>query len=142
MKTLIATFDQPLYAEAIDFCSHYPSQFKHSVMRLGEFHLIISYIGCFGYVIAGSGIEELWQIVYAKGSIPQMLSGLYYSRALAAHLTTYAALTILNLRQNIIDNTNLNYAILLILILYFRLYQKCLCQKRLSTLKHWKYLSK
>ena len=90
-------------------------------------------MGCFRYFIAGSGIEELWQIVYAKGSIPQMLSGLYYSRALTAHLTTYAALTILNLRQNIIDNTNLNYAILLILILYFRL-------KHLKTLEILEYI--
>ena len=44
--------------------------------------------------MSGSGIDDLWKTVYAKGSIPNMLTGRFYSRALPAHLTTYAALCI------------------------------------------------
>ena len=47
-----------------------------------------------------SSIEDLWKTVYANGSIPNMLTGHFYSLALAAHLTTYAALMIILMNQN------------------------------------------
>ena len=42
--------------------------------------------------MAGSGVEELWESVYAKGSVVHMVSGHAYSRALRAHFLTRAAL--------------------------------------------------
>ena len=52
--------------------------------------------------MSGSGIEDLWKTVYAKGPIPNMLTGHFSSRALAAHLTTYAALMDMLMNRNLI----------------------------------------
>ena len=85
MNALITTFDHPLYAKAIDICAHHPSLFTNSLIRLHEFHHIMSCMGCIGYIKSGSGIDDLWKTVYAKGSIPNMFTGHFYSWALAAH---------------------------------------------------------
>lgn len=42
--------------------------------------------------MTGSGLEELWETVYAKGSVIHMLTGHAFSRALRAHMLTSAAL--------------------------------------------------
>ena len=61
------------------------------IVRLGGFHLVMSYVGSIGYIMAVSGIEGLWETVYAANSIPQMLTGHSYARALSPHLSTSAA---------------------------------------------------
>ncbi|KAK3921598.1 Fructose-1,6-bisphosphatase class 1 2 [Frankliniella fusca] len=40
----------------------------------------------------GSGLEELWQCVYAKNAVPKMVSGHSYARALRGHLLAQTAL--------------------------------------------------
>ena len=40
----------------------------------------------------GSGLSELWETVYAKGSVIHMQSGHAFSRSLRAHMLTAAAL--------------------------------------------------
>ena len=45
MNALITTFDQLLYAKAIDICTHHPPLFTNSLIRLGEFHLLMSCMG-------------------------------------------------------------------------------------------------
>lgn len=64
-------------------------------IRLGGFHLLMSFLGSVGNIMSGSGLEELWESVHAKGSIPQMMNGHAYSRALQAHFLTQAALSTL-----------------------------------------------
>ena len=72
---------------------HYlPDLFKDCLMKLGEFHLIMSYLGCIGYIMSGSGLNDLWSTVYAECFIVHMLSGHAYSRSLSAHLSTMVAL--------------------------------------------------
>ena len=52
----------------------------------------MSYMGSIGNIMTGSGLEELWESVYAKGSVVHMMSGHAYARALRAHFLTQAAL--------------------------------------------------
>ena len=40
----------------------------------------------------GSGLAELWETVYAKGSVIHMQSGHAFSRSLRAHILTASAL--------------------------------------------------
>ena len=54
-------------------------------VRLGGFHTPMSYMGSIGNIMTGSGLEELWESVYAKGSVVHMMSGHAYARALRAH---------------------------------------------------------
>ena len=85
------TFDQPLYIKAVGIVST-SDDLKKVIVRLGGFHLLMSFMGSMGNIMAGSGLEELWESVYAKGSVVHMMSGHAYSRALRAHFLTQAAL--------------------------------------------------
>ena len=62
------------------------------MVRLGGFHLLMSFLGSIGQIMTGSGLEELWQRVYAKGSVVHMLTGHFFSRAVPAHILTLLAL--------------------------------------------------
>ena len=48
-------------------------------------------MGSDGYIKSGSGQEQMWSTVYAEGSIPQVMSGHSYSRALRAHILSVQA---------------------------------------------------
>ncbi|KAK4880980.1 hypothetical protein RN001_004299 [Aquatica leii] len=89
-KPCIVTFDQPLFLKAAEIVSSADSSSPLSTIhvRLGGFHLLMSFLGSIGYIMRGSGIEELWSTVYAKNTVPHLLSGHAFSRSLRAHLLT------------------------------------------------------
>ena len=96
-STTMVTFDQPLYAKACEMvlAAHQSSPISCLTICLGGFHLLMSFLGAIGSIMAGSGLEELWETVYAKNSVPHMLSGHAYSRSIRAHLLTQQALGVL-----------------------------------------------
>lgn len=103
-ETTIITFDQPLYIKAVDVIhSSNDERLKNVIIRLGGFHLLMSFLGSIGNLMSGSGLEELWQTVYAKKSIPHMMNGHAYSRAVRAHLLTQQALSTM-----LLQNTNIS----------------------------------
>ena len=73
------------------------------VVKFGGFHLIMSYLGAIDYIMSGSGLNELWPLIYAPESIEKMLSGDSYACALRAHFLTQFALSVVILRQIQID---------------------------------------
>lgn len=101
MKTCIATFDQPLFLKATEIisASNPEDDLSKVVVRLGSFHLIMSFMGAIGFIMSGSGLAELWATIYAGNSIPHLINGHAYSRALRAHLLTQSALTQLLLKN-------------------------------------------
>src|SRR6218665_728528 len=52
----------------------------------------MSYLGAVGFIMGGSGLETLWETVYASGSVIHMMTGHEYSRAVRAHLLTSISL--------------------------------------------------
>lgn len=84
------TFDQPLYIKARDIISN---SFSNAVIRLGGFHLLMSFMGSVGYIMAGSGLKELFTIIYAENSAEKILCGRAYSRAVRAHILAHLALS-------------------------------------------------
>jgi len=62
------TFDQPFYIKATEIVQATKPELKNIVVRLGGFHLLMSYMGTIGYVMGGSGLEDLWETVYAPNS--------------------------------------------------------------------------
>ena len=89
----IVTFDQPLFIKAVDIV-HASVELRDSVIvRLGGLHMTFSYMGSDGYIMSGSGQEQMWSTAYAEGSIPQMVSGHSYSRALRAHILSVQAIS-------------------------------------------------
>ena len=103
----MVTFDQPLYTKACEMVlSAGPSSPLSSVIiRLGGFHLLKSFLGATGTIMAGSGLEELWETVYAKNSVVHMMTGHAYARSLRAHLLTQLALAVVLLESSSIDDT-------------------------------------
>ncbi|XP_075210330.1 uncharacterized protein LOC142317661 [Lycorma delicatula] len=79
------------------------------VVRLGGFHLLISFLGSIGKIMSGSGLEELWATIYTEGSIPQMLLGKAYARAVQAHLLTNLALAKIILDSMDLDDELRNF---------------------------------
>ncbi|VDI21274.1 Hypothetical predicted protein [Mytilus galloprovincialis] len=57
----ILTFDQPLYWKAMNIIKDEPlnSPLKSVILRLGGFHLEMSFVGGIGHLMEGSGITEL-----------------------------------------------------------------------------------
>lgn len=55
----------------------------------------MSFLGSIGFLMTGSGLSELWSTVYASASIPHMLSGHAYARAIRAHCLTFCAISVL-----------------------------------------------
>lgn len=91
MTTTVVTFDQPLYLKAIRIVSSTPT-FSNVILRLGGFHLLMSFLGTIGYIMAGSGLEEVLSLIYAENSIQHILSGHAFARAIRAHLLVSSAL--------------------------------------------------
>ena len=93
----IVTFDQPLYMKARSMVASQPegSELKSAIIRLGGFHLLISYLGTIGNIMEGSGLEGLWKVAYGQSTVGHMMTRHAYARAIRAHLLTYQALVTL-----------------------------------------------
>ena len=70
--TPILTFDQPLYWKALTMFQSQPdgSDLKGMVLRLGGFHMQMSFLGSIGHLMAGSGLQEL----YCSEGIPHSVA--------------------------------------------------------------------
>ena len=92
--TPILTFDQPLWWKALNIILNEPSgsHLKSIMLRLGGFHIEMSFLGCIGHLMAGSGLQELLELVYAKNAVMHMLSGKAVSRASRGHFLVDGAL--------------------------------------------------
>jgi hypothetical protein len=64
-KTCFVTFDQPLFFKARDTVEGgQHSELSCVVVRLGEFHLLMSFMGCIGAIMAGSCLNALFITIY------------------------------------------------------------------------------
>jgi len=99
----VITFDQPLWMKAVDIAA---ATGLDIVCRLGGFHIIKSYLGAIGSVMAGSGLEELLGTVYGPDTVVAMMNGNAVSRAVRGHLLVQGALVV-KLVQTILDSDQL-----------------------------------
>jgi hypothetical protein len=74
------TFDQPLYIKARDIVASCSTNSEVSLVtvRLGGFHLLMSFMGAIGYIMDGSGLQDLFSVAYAVASTEKMLTGHAY----------------------------------------------------------------
>ncbi len=91
--TPVITFDQPVYWKAQIILAGEPhgSELHAMVIRLGGFHAGMSFLGCIGHVMSGSGLQELLEVVYSPSTVAHM-SGKAVARVLRSHLLVDAAL--------------------------------------------------
>lgn len=86
-QSCIVTFDQPLFLKAMEIVAGSEESSK-IVVRLGGFHLLMSYLDCIGRIMEGSGIESLWETVYGRATLKHMLTGHAFARAVRAYVLT------------------------------------------------------
>ena len=93
----IVTFDQPLWLKAFNIIQTEPanSDLRKIIVRLGAFHAEMSFLGSIGHLMAGSGLRELLELIYASNAVDHMMTGKAISRAVRAHLIVDAALNAL-----------------------------------------------
>ncbi|PZC75227.1 hypothetical protein B5X24_HaOG206534 [Helicoverpa armigera] len=105
-EVCIITFDQPLYAKAREIVSAAPEESEVSkiIVRLGGFHLLMSFFGAIGYIMQGSGLKEVLAEVYATKSLEKMLSGHAYARAVRAHTILQLTLALKILKDLAIED--------------------------------------
>lgn len=94
-NTCIVTFDQPLYWKARDITAAADpnTDLSKVVVRLGGFHLLMSFIGAIGYIMSGSGLEDIFKLIYAENCVQHIMSGHAYGRAVRAHLLVHLSVT-------------------------------------------------
>ncbi len=67
------TDDQQLYKVAVNVMWVYPEKFSLFVPRLGGMHMLMSFVGCVGVLMADSSLEDVRKSSF--GSVSQMLTG-------------------------------------------------------------------
>lgn len=95
--TPTVTFDQPLWWKAMIIIenSSITCTTRKIVLKLGGFHSLMSFIGCIGHLMEGTGLQELLEEIYASNTTPHILSGKAISRAVRAHSLIESALHII-----------------------------------------------
>ena len=69
----IFTSDQQLYKELVHITWVDKEKFQKFIPRLGDRHMLMSFVAAVGYLIGGSGIEEI--ISSAFVGVPKLLTG-------------------------------------------------------------------
>lgn len=93
----VITFDQPLWLKSRRILASEPddSPLQSIFLRLGGFHTEMSFLGCFGHLMAGSGLEQVIELIYASNTVPNILTYKALARAVRAHFLVYSALHVL-----------------------------------------------
>ena len=92
-KYTFVTFDLAVAKKAYAIVWQYPEQYKDTIIHLGAFHTLSSYLGALGKRLRGSGFTEvvIESGICASGSIEQVLSGKHYNRSMRVHKLTLEA---------------------------------------------------
>lgn len=96
-KTCVITFDQPLYSKAREMvaASDANSELCNVVVKLGGFHMLMSFLGSIGFIMDASGLKEALGKIYAENSVDKMLNGHAYSRSIRGHTLLRLALSMI-----------------------------------------------
>ena len=76
-RTAIITFDQPLWWKAHTLVESQPenSDLRSVVVRLGSFHMQMSFLGCVGHSMGRRRLHQLLEVIYAGNTLGHILSG-------------------------------------------------------------------
>ena len=61
---------------------------------MGGFPMLMSYLGCIGYVMESSGLSDALETIYGTNAVKHMMTGKAYSRAMRGHMLAQSAVMI------------------------------------------------
>lgn len=95
LEAIVVIFDQALYSKAQHIRWKDGDLQRRLVLRMGEFHTCMAFMGAIGKMFRLSGIEDVLVEagVVADGSINGVISGHNYNRSLRAHKILYEAMS-------------------------------------------------
>ena len=99
----VLVLDQAIYCKALEISVQRSDEFSHLILRLGGFHICTAFIAVIGKRMESSGLEDILieSGVYAAGSVPAIMNGKSYNRAVRAHkLMTKALNRLLIMKMN------------------------------------------
>ena len=101
LKAVARVFDQSFYAKAVEVFWKNRQLFKHLIIMMGGFHLIMMLLGVTGTRFGDAGLRELAieSDAIAEGSIERVLNGKNYNMSLRLHKIFYEAWMILLLKS-------------------------------------------
>ncbi|GBP58029.1 hypothetical protein EVAR_39745_1 [Eumeta japonica] len=101
----IITFDQPLYYKAREIVAavDVQSDISNVIVRLGGYHMLMSFLGSIGYIMEGSALKEALSVIYDPNSVGKMLDGHAFARSVGRHGLIRVALMKLNYDKLAID---------------------------------------
>lgn len=94
LDQVVLVFDQAIYAKAQQIRWKNDNFMKRLVIRLGEFHTCMSFLGILGKRFGDAGLQDILieSEVVAPGSINGVISGHHYNRSMRAHKLMYESL--------------------------------------------------
>lgn len=94
LNAITVVFDQAIYSKAQEIRWQHKIFQERLVLRLGDFHLVMAFLGCMGKRFQDSGFEDVLieSGAIAAGSIKGVQTGHHYNRAMRCHKLLYEAL--------------------------------------------------
>lgn len=94
LTSIVAVFDQALYAKAVEIKWKHSIEFQSLVLRMGVFHTTCTLLCVIGKRFQDAGLQDLCveSQVIADGSVAGVLEGRRYNRAIRLHKLVYEAL--------------------------------------------------
>ena len=68
---------------------------RRIVLRLGAFHMEMSFLGSIGHLMTVSGLQELLELIYTPNAVDHIITGKAVSRPVRTHILLDAVLNAL-----------------------------------------------
>ena len=93
-EDVVIVLDQAIYCKAKEIIWQCPNEFRRVTLRMGAFHICCNFLGLLGQRYGDAGLSDVIIEcgVVAPGSLPAVLTGHHYNRAIRAHKVVYEAL--------------------------------------------------
>ena len=94
LEEIVLVFDQAIYAKVQEIRWLDETLLRRTVVRLGEFHTMMSFLSIIGKRFKDAGLTDILieSQVVAEGSINGVISGHHYNRSIRSHKLLYEAL--------------------------------------------------
>ena len=87
--TPVLTFGQPLWWKTTTIlveAAQEDSPLRSVILRLGGFHILMSFLGSMGHLMVGTGLQELLEVIFAGNTVAHILNGNAVAHAVRGHL--------------------------------------------------------